>query len=304
VEELNKLVGPDTKEELEKELSKPGQVNILDGLQRTYILRELEQERIEFKSGQTVLLEFWLERELRHLIYRIIVLNAGRKPMSMRHQVELLFLVLKETVESRVPHLNLYLERDETRRRGPRKYALDRIAMAYQCFLLKSPEVQRESIVAQELAEGEILDSTEEFLNERFELFASYLERYASLDDEVCRVYAQEDAHNHIPTGASWFGSETTLNAFFAALADFGTKEARIRRISSALDELQSTLSRANPGDDPLDLQTATKLVKDLNPRKSNIGTATRRLYFTTFKEYFREEGQKSMKDCWLAAAE
>lgn len=304
VELLDRHSSSGNKSELERELSNPGQVNILDGLQRTYVLKELVQEQVQFKTGQTLLLEFWLEKELRHLIYRIIVLNAGRKPMSMRHQVELLFLVLKETVEARVPQLTLYLERDETRRRGPRKYALDRIAMAYQCFLLKNPEVQRESIVAQELAEGEILDSTEEFLNERFELFAQYLAQYAFLDDEVCRVYAQEDSSNRIPTGASWFGSETTLNSFFAALADFGANESRIQRVSSALKELQYQLGQATPGEDPLGLQTADRLVKDLNPRKTNIGIATRRLYFNAFKEYFREEGQKSMRDSWLAAAE
>ncbi len=289
---------------LETELSAAGQVDILDGLQRTYILKELKDEQTAFKPGQTILLEFWLEKELRHLIYRIIVLNAGRKPMSMRHQVELLFLVIKQTIENQIPGLQLYLERDETRRRGPRKYALDRIAMAYQCFLLRSHEVQRESVVAQELAEGEILDSTEDFLNDQFVQFTKYLELYAQLDDKGCEVYAQEDSGKGLPTGALWFGSETTLNSFFAALSDFGTNEQRKTRIDSALRELLASLNQAQPGQDPLGLETLDQLIKGLNPRKVNIGSATRRLYFTAFKEFFREEGEKGMKDCWLAAAE
>ncbi|MBU0930861.1 MAG: hypothetical protein KJ585_02530 [Alphaproteobacteria bacterium] len=65
-------------------ISVPGSVDILDGLQRTYIMHDLATEQAEFKEGQRILVEFWLERDLHNLIYRIIVLNAGQKPMSIR----------------------------------------------------------------------------------------------------------------------------------------------------------------------------------------------------------------------------
>jgi len=298
---LNEPNGTDA---LAAALSTPNQAQILDGLQRTYVLSELAAEGFQFRPDQLIMLEFWLEKQLRKLIYRIIVLNAGRKPMSMRHQVELLFLVIKGLVEQQIPGLELYQERDQTRRRGPKKYALDRVAMSYQCFLLKSHEVQKESIVAQELAEGEILDSTEGVLDEKFQLFKKYLEQYSLLDEAGCVLDAAEQAANGIPTGAAWFGSETTLCSFFAALSDFGTTPDRQRRINDALRRMIETISTATPGTDPLGLQTLSDIVKGFNARRINIGAATRRLYFTAFKEYFREEGEKSMKDCWLAAAD
>ncbi|MFX7194204.1 hypothetical protein ABTI46_20525, partial [Acinetobacter baumannii] len=47
---------------LENSLSaEGGVVDILDGLQRTYILKELKDNNYEFKDGQTLLLEYWLE---------------------------------------------------------------------------------------------------------------------------------------------------------------------------------------------------------------------------------------------------
>ena len=64
-------------------LSRPGQANILDGLQRTYVLRDLQQEGVVFHTDQSLMVEFWLEANISHLVYRIIVLNAGQKPMSM-----------------------------------------------------------------------------------------------------------------------------------------------------------------------------------------------------------------------------
>jgi len=111
----------------------------------------LEKEGFIFITDQTLLLEFWLEDRLPHLIYRIIVLNAGQKPMSMRHQIELLCATFKKRIEERIENLELYVERDETRRRTSRKYALDRVAVAFQAFLTLTPEVRRDNVVAQEL---------------------------------------------------------------------------------------------------------------------------------------------------------
>ncbi|HEX8826334.1 MAG TPA: hypothetical protein VF794_40895 [Archangium sp.] len=303
VKEAIKHFDSDNTTALEKALSQPSQVKILDGLQRTYILDDLKDEGVRFKREQKVLLEFWLEADQKHLIYRIIVLNAGQKPMSMRHQVELLFVTLKEKIESNIPDLELYSERDTTRRRGPRKYALDRLATAYQSFLTRTPETTRDNLVAKQLVEGEILDASEDDLNEKFEAFEEYLKMYAGLDDEICRIYNEANEANKergIPTGANWFGGENVMNSFFAAIADFGISKERRKRINDALKRLLATLKKSVPGDDPLALEQLQAIVNGFNPRKVNIGTATRKLLFGGFKEYFREEGEKIFRDCWI----
>jgi hypothetical protein len=282
-------------------LSVKERVNILDGLQRTFILSDLEKDG-HLPAEGTVLLEYWLEDDIKHLIYRIIVLNAGRKPMSMRHQVELLFQSLQKQIETRIPGIEMYRERDQTRRRGPKKFALDRIALAYHCFLLKTHDIERDSIVAQELKESEVLSASEEALGTQFELFIKYLSRYVALDDDVCRVYSAEDEARGLPTGASWFGSEPTLNSFFAAVSDFGSNDARRERIEAALLSMQALLEESTSGDDPLALATAEQLKKSFNSQRVNIGTATRKLLFNTFKEYFRESGDKPWRECWLSA--
>jgi hypothetical protein len=282
-------------------LSKPGQVNILDGLQRTFILNDLAREG-RLPDGGSILLEYWLEGDVKHLIYRIIILNAGRKPMSMRHQVELLFQSLQTQIEEKIPGLEMYRERDQTRRRGPRKFALDRIAVAYHCFLLKSHDIERDSIIAQQLKESEVLGASEDELAREFDMFIHYLKRYSDLDEDVCRVYSSEDEAKGMPTGALWFGSETTLNAFFAAVSEFGSTTDRKSRIEAAINAMQSLLKSSTPGEDPLQLQTFGILRKDFDSRRVNIGSATRKLVFNTFKEYFRECGEKSWRECWLSA--
>lgn len=297
VNEISEIIDENDNSKLEEALAKKGIVNILDGLQRTYILKELKGDNNEFREGQSLLLEFWLESNIKHLIYRLIVLNSGQKPMSMRHQVELLFLTIKENLEREIDGLEIYLERDEERRDKPRKYSLDRLVTAYQSFMTKSPEVKRDNIVATKLVEDEILDSDEESLDENFKAFKGYLEKYADLDTEMNRIYKNGKAN--------WLADENVMNAFFAALSDFGSiSENRRKRIDIAIDNLLELIRNSNTEDDPLALEKFNEIKSGLNPKKDNVGFATRKLLVSAFKEFFREEGEKSLEACWVAEAE
>jgi len=287
---------------LQQRLSVPNQLYILDGLQRTYILNDLKKDGVVFKENQMIHVEFWLEQEIKHLIYRIIVLNAGQKPMTMRHQVELLFLALKNKLETEI-NISIMTERELTRRTGARRYSLDRVACAYHCFMTKSPEVNKENIVAKNLVEGDVLDSSEDELAQVYIDFRSYFDIYAQIDEEVCRVYKGND-EKKIPTGANWFGSENVMSSFFASVAIFGRDEERKGRIVTSLTKLLADLENASEGDDVLGLEQLHRLIDGFNPRKVNIGHATRKLLTSGFREFFREEGDVSFRDCWVAEVE
>lgn len=281
----------------------PGRVSILDGLQRTYILSEIRDSGQEFKTGQTLLIEFWLEDKPRNLIYRIIVLNAGQKPMSMRHQIEVLFSTFKSLLESEIPQLTLLTEREGTRRVRSRKYGLDKVATAYQAFLLKGPEVQKENVVAQRIVEEDVLGGDEDSLNRTFTDFKKTLNDYAQLDDDICRVYDGSNAAKG-PKGTDWFGGENIMIPFFAAVADFSSKPDRADRANAAIESLKATLRASNVGDDPLGLETLELVTKGFNTKKVNVGFATRKLLFNAFKEFFREAGEKPIADAWLSEAD
>jgi hypothetical protein len=285
-------------------LSQPGGVNILDGLQRTYIIKDLQDEGVELNADQTLHLEFWLEESINNLVYRIIVLNAGQKPMSMRHQIELLFSTLKQRLEDKITSLEIYRERDQTRRRRSRKFALDRLASAYQSYITRSPEVSRENVVAQQIIEADAMDASEEELTTEFNSFLRLLARYCDLDDHVCRIYVQQDDEGDMPTGANWFGSENVLQSFFAANSQYAVSELQKTRSDKALDHLLSTLAASSQGDDPLGLRRLLEIQQGFNPRKVNIGAATRKLLMNGFKELMRNEGETPMEDCWTFAAE
>lgn len=286
-------------------LATAGSVNILDGLQRTYILKDLLSDGVPFNENQKVLLEFWLESNYKHLIYRIIVLNAGQKPMSMRHQLEVLFSVFKTTLEKEITGLDLIDERSNARRTRSRRYALDRIVTAYHSFLAKSPEVEKENVVAQQLVEENILSESEDKLSAQFDEYKEFLSLYAGLDDQICRVYdGSAPEQLPVPTGANWFGTENVMNAFFAAVSDFGSTEDKVARIKNAIERLSNALKLCVPGTDPLNLVSLQQITQGFNVRKVNVGFATRKLITSSFKEFFRDEGERPLGEYWAAEAE
>jgi hypothetical protein len=293
-------------------------VNILDGLQRTYILQDLLKEHT-FPEDHTLHAEFWFERNIYNLIYRIIILNAGQKPMSMRHQIEILFSTIEPELESRIPGLEIFSERMSSstgsrhKRTGPKQYQLDRIAAAYQSYIIRDPEIDKQNVVAKQLDQVEgILENTEKDLGEQFERFQHYLNLYAQLDTEACRVYVgtrvetvgPDGEYTQIrpPSGIEWFGSENTMNSFFASVAYFIEDDEDEARLENALSRLLASLKSAQPSDDPLGLATYQQLIEGFPIRRVNVGVATRKLIFTGFYEYFRTDGKKNMSEIWRKA--
>lgn len=280
---------------LEELLQVPGHVDILDGLQRTHLLTDLKTEGHPFDPDQKLILEFWLEREVKNLIYRIIVLNSGQKPMSMRHQIELLFSTTKDDLKKRIPAIDIMVERDDVRRTKGGKYPLERLALSYYAYITKSAEVDKENIIAQKLVEDGVLEGGEDELGNNFERFTVLLGIFVEIDQEVFRRCTQEEF--------MWFGSDNVMISLFAAAADFSSNEERERRVRNALERLRHRLRTAQPTDDVLGFTVYKDTVVGIPSRRTNVGYATRKLLSAVFKEYFRDEGQKALAEHWAAEA-
>lgn len=301
-------------------LGQHGNVDILDGLQRTYIMTDLKKEGYDFVVGQKVLVEFWLESDLKKLIYRIIILNAGQKPMSIRHQLELLFMSLKTSVEQSIDGLEIYTERDNTRRRRAKKFSLSAVVSGYQAYITSSAELQKDNVIANQLIESNALDSSEEEISRQFSKFSFYLAKYADIDEQIYRIYRNQATEGEGPeegsenTGkdakatqinyASWLATENVIMAFFAAISQFSSSDTKSQRVDEAIAALVTALKAADEGEDPLGLEVFEQLRAGNNPRRVNVGLATRKLLTNGFKEFFRESGEMPLSECWKLAAE
>ena len=79
-------------------------VVILDGLQRTYTLMDADAEmngldRAEYEKflNYKLRLEVYLDINKFGVLYRMLTLNTGQTPMSLRHQIEMLYIDMLNT---------------------------------------------------------------------------------------------------------------------------------------------------------------------------------------------------------------
>jgi hypothetical protein len=283
-------------DKLKNALEKDTDVYILDGLQRTHIIKDLKDEGWSFEKGQQLLLEFWFEEDMGNLVYRLIVLNSGQKPMSMRHQVELLFMTMQEKLKKDIPGLVMYNERDQKVRDGAMKFPFDRIVSGYDSFLNESPEVNKGKLISEKLDTGNVITDQELMILERYSEYTAYLNKYLALDKEAFRIY---NKFNEFSGAKNWLADENVVNAFFAAIGILSEEPIFKRRIDASLDKLLKDLKKCSSGDDPFALKDYDVIRQKFNPKQFNIGFITRRTIMKVFQEYFRNEGLLSFNKCW-----
>lgn len=311
-------------EEFKEFLQRKNQADILDGLQRTYLIHDLIREGHDFPENQEVLLEFWIEGEISRLIYRMIVLNAGQKPMSVRHQIELLFISLKETIEERIDDIEIFVEKDAVRRTQPKKYSLGVIASAYQAFLTRSPEIDKNDVISGALVQDTILDSSEEEHTAKFSDFIDYFKKIKKIDELAWTHYDtvfNEERFNQLnentdiseeekielnelillKNSRSWLGSENVMLGLYSAISQFENTNRRVR-VERALDAISEKIN--NGERDPFGLIRYEKFRNEINPKRTNVGNATRKLILNGFKEFFRDEGETPFCNCWEQASD
>lgn len=300
VDKYLELIRNEEFSKIEDLLNSKEEIYILDGLQRTYIINDLINEGKPINNSQKLLLEIWFEKEINHLIYRLIVLNSGQKPMSMRHQVELLFMTLKNSLTKDIEGLELYLEKDGQIRSKQKKFAFDRIVNAYYSFLTKSPETDRDNLVVKKLNEDDILSSTETELNENYTSFKKYLSKYCELDAEIFRIYNNSAK---LPSYKNWLSEENTMKAFFAAVSKFKIDAKREARMDLAIDKLLQTLREGKDGEDVLLFMQFNEIKAGIDSKKSNVGVALRKTIMDGFREYFMNEGDETFIESLKIAA-
>jgi len=220
--------------------------------------------------------------------------------MSMRHQVELLFMTLKNDIEKEISGLEIYLERDGTIRSHSKKFSFDRIVNAYYSFLTKSPEIERENLVVKKMNEDDILSSKEDELNNTYISFIKYLKFYCQIDVEFNRIYSM---HPALSSFKNWLAEENTMKSFFAAAGKYASEEKKIQRTDNALIKLIESLKSIQDQGDPLHLEEYKRIKEGIDSKKTNIGIGTRKLIMDGFREFFIGEGEESFLECWKSSA-
>jgi hypothetical protein len=274
----------------------PSSVNIVDGLQRTNALRQVlseldDGERAKFLA-RSIRLEIWLNIPFYPLAYRMLLLNAGQRPMSMKHQIDILSTGLADDL-SDLEGLEIIKVKDRKRRVKPGQFHLSVLAQAFQAWLQRSPNVDRTNLVVETMIVDEALESLGIDLAEEGEdnrdSFRQCVEWMIKLDTRL--------GADHV----KFFGNDTVILGFAAAIGFCHKNERLNGRITGAMHQLieNTDWSDANP----MGIETFDQIRRGIDTKKFNVGEATRNLVFHSFREFILQEGASSMEDCWTQSA-
>lgn len=293
------------------ESTQAGDVFIIDGLQRTTAIQNvrdsLKDEELTNFLSRPLRVEVWPDITLSALTYRMILLNAGQKPMSLKHQLEVVSRPLcDDLAEKYQGRVSIYREKDTNRRSGHGQYQFSIIAQAFQAFVQKSPHIDVRNEVIAELNQIDVLtnygDSLEKTsgkadLTTEFENYIGFL---VDFDERLCRKYDERTDSDEgviIPTGVNIL-SRDTFHLGLAAAYGWCTEHKK-DALDTAKQKLLVLLN--DDGADPLAIERLERIQTGFR-RKDNTGEQTRNLIFNGFKEYFRSEGLTPFEQCWTQA--
>lgn len=272
------------------------EVYIIDGLQRTNAIRQalsdLEgDERVKFLA-RPIRLEIWPNIPFGAIAYRMLLLNAGQRPMSVKHQVEVLSSKLLDDL-STIQGLEIFRSSDPRRRVQPGQFSLAKLAQAFQAWLQGQPNLDLRNTVMEELlAESAIevlghnVASNDQSQDDGFNKFARWL---VELDQALGEANVQ------------FLGNETVLLGIAAAVGALERSEVFSRRVWPAL-EIMLASAKKN-GKSGIAIDTFDSLRHGIDSSKMNVGVATRDMVFSAIKEFIRDSGETPMEDCWKIGA-
>ena len=286
--------------ELSKDLSGlvSESVYVIDGLQRTNAIRqtveELPDEERDGFLDRLVRVEMWLNIPFSAIAYRMLLLNAGQRPMSVKHQVEVLSSKLVGDL-SGIPQLDIFRVQDARRRTQPGQFALAKIAQAFQAWLQGQPNLDLRNTVMEEL----LAESAIEVLGQTVPVGANKtnpdgFQRYVTWLVQLDVALGIENV--------SFLGNETVILGLSAAVGAMERNETLSPRVWPALGGLLAAV-QAHAETDPMAIRTFEALRQGIDSSKINVGVATREMVFNAFKEFIRGAGETPMHECWQVGA-
>ncbi|MBQ0088676.1 MAG: hypothetical protein KBT27_05035 [Prevotellaceae bacterium] len=214
-----------------------------------------------------ILLVVWAGLSSEDVVKKMLLLNAGQRPVSSTHQYELLFLHIFDGSKISVPEVTLLRERDLhyfSVKKGDRnvgEYTMSSIIIALQSLIEKKPlRVAPANLIQWDTDALFDFDILKLYFNPDF--ITGFLLCIHDMDVEL----AQRNAEY-----VKWFGKDTTLSGIFAGL---GTT---IWGNGNILDKCVEFVARLK--NDKLDfrLDEFNKEYDALASTKVNVGNVVRR---------------------------
>lgn len=264
---------------------------ILDGLQRSYTIRDLIQEienaddpNKDCVFNNKIRIELYVGINKLGILYRMLTLNTGQTPMSTRHQIEIIY---SDYADVDVDGIRLIREIDEESPRKLGEYKFRDVIEGFTSFL------QRDYLT---LERTDILDNIKSLeklasIDSSNQLFEDFIRTYNQFVNVMNTIYSDDIQYdedekeidrafgNNVIT---IFRKSQSLTGFGAAIGKLIDLNAitSIGDVSFKLDSLVFS----SPNETLKDMLNALDKVRD---KAKKIGNDQRLFFFYFYKKLF-----------------
>lgn len=255
----------------------------LDFVSSSFLKKVLDEENynsiIDAYKKFEIQIVIWEGLSENDIMKKMLLLNAGQRPVSSTHQYELLFLHKINEVNTKLDGIALYRERDEKYfkiKKGERsvgEYQMSSIIIALQSLIEKKPL----RIAPANMIEW---DSDSFFETE-------YVAKYFNTDFLCCfinlirkmdKVLSEQD-----PNYLKWFGKDTTLSGIFAGLGKYINPENE----NKLLDDIEKAIVRVASGECDFRITEFESELSKLAGSRINVGNVVRNAIAAYTQELF-----------------
>lgn len=236
-----------------------------------------ETEYSDFFEGNSLWLEVWVNLSEDDQVNKMLLLNAGHKTVSIKHQLELIFLsTYIELEEIAPPEITFRREKEIS----AIQYSKNRRLGEYHFSHFIS------GIIA--IAAGKIVNTNSDFIDKlqsesigKIELYdvltTSFLKTFLSflynLDKELYSDYGE--------TGTRWLGREVVLVGLFGGIGAYAQREniPTQRLLENELNQLPAKLSKE------LHLNDYEKARNSVELNKVNVGLSNKKAVYNAVSD-------------------
>lgn len=191
-------------------------ISIIDGMQRTAAL--IQGLSLNPKIGeQKIRIEFWISDNISSLVYRMLVLNTGQVPWTVRRQIEVINKPLIQDVKKHVRNITIHEIDDSSRRKDAGEYPADSIVELYSVYGARKEDINPKERLADEFNRLDFIKMTSQ--QSFSENFYKALQLLVNFDKSLSRYKGIEGVKAKYNQGKDLFTSKTSRVGFMVALA-------------------------------------------------------------------------------------
>lgn len=232
--------------------------------------------------------EVWSNLDPREQVQKMLLLNAGHKPVNIRHQLELLFNnIFPMLSEVKSGHIKISREKDissslHSKDRSVGEFHFSHLIASLISYVEKKPVSTNSNLI-------EKIQGDEDKYHEFVDVF-----NYDFLDRFVRALYEIDTGAKSSfgATGVQWMGRDTSLTAMFAALGECSEKP----------DDFLENCNFLAKNFAGIDVPGYELARKNLDLAKINIGAVSKRTIFRSIVKFIQSGFSRQIN--WSSAFE